>query len=75
VAVSKHFTFFALVPTAMRLWSGLMSAAINWSNSRPTSVTRRPVLTSQTTAWPNLPPRPPPMTSSEPLALKRSERA
>ena len=56
-------------PSATWPWSGLMSAARTASYSSPTSMTRLPVLTSQTTAWPDWPPRPPPARSRSPLRL------
>ena len=46
-----------------------MSAASTASYSLPTSKTRLPVFTSQTTARPDWPPRPPPASSRPPLRL------
>ena len=59
-------------PRAMRVWSSLMSAASTTSSSSPTSNTRLPVLTSNTTTLPALAPTPPPANSSEPLRLNLS---
>ena len=58
-------------PRATSPWSGLMSAARTASYSLPTSNTRLPVFTSQATARPDCPPRPPPAMSRAPLRLNR----